>query len=212
MTRVINEYKDDIMSLREKKKLETKNKIFEVSGRLFKEKGFENTTVDEITKEAGIAKGTFFNYFPTKEALLMYFADQKDELIYNLIEKETIKSIPVKEKIKNLLVFLAESYEKDKELTKLVMFEYHRNIIHTGFTSDEPKNSIHRLSKILYDFLEEGIEKREIKNNIEVKKAAENLTAIYFHSLIMWLKSESDYSLCSDISEKIDLLFKGIGG
>ena len=212
MTRVINEYEDGIMSLREKKKLETKNKIFEVSGRLFKEKGFENTTVDEITKEAGIAKGTFFNYFPTKEALLMYFAEQKDELIYDLIEKETIKSIPIKDKIKNLLVFLAESYEKDKELTKLVMFEYHRNIMHTDLTPDEPKNSIHRLSKILYDFLEEGVKKRDIKNHIDVNKAAENLTAIYFHSLIMWLKSESDYSFSSDISEKIDMLFEGIGG
>jgi AcrR family transcriptional regulator len=212
MTKVINEYKDGIMSLREKKKLETKNKIFEVSGRLFKEKGFENTTVDEITKEAGIAKGTFFNYFPTKEALLMYFGEQKDELIYDLIEKETIKSIPIKEKIKNLLVFLAESYEKDKELTKLLMFEYHRNIMHTGLTSDEPKNSIHRLNKILYDFLEKGVKKGEIKNHIELIKAAENLTAIYFHSLIVWLKSESDYSFSSDISEKIDMLFDGIGG
>jgi AcrR family transcriptional regulator len=52
--------KKDKMSLREKKKIETKNRIFEVSGKLFKEKGFENTTIDEITKEAGIAKGTFF--------------------------------------------------------------------------------------------------------------------------------------------------------
>jgi len=42
------------MSLREKKKIETKKKIFEVSGRLFKEKGIENTTIDEIVKEAGI--------------------------------------------------------------------------------------------------------------------------------------------------------------
>ena len=92
------------------------------------------------------------------------------------------------------------------------MFEYHRNIMHTDLTPDEPKNSTHRLSKILYDFLEEGVKKRDIKNHIDVKKAAENLTAIYFHSLLVWLKSESDYSFSSDISEKIDMLFEGIGG
>ncbi len=46
------------MSLREKKKIETKNKIFKVAGRLFKEKGFENITVDEIIKEAGEPKIT----------------------------------------------------------------------------------------------------------------------------------------------------------
>ncbi len=61
------------MSLRDKKKIKTKNNIFDVAGRLFKEKGYEKTTVDEITREAGIGKGTFFNYFPTKEALLQDF-------------------------------------------------------------------------------------------------------------------------------------------
>ncbi len=59
---------------REKKNLETRNKISEITGRLFKEKGFENTTVDEITKKAEIGKGTFFNYYPAKEALLVDFA------------------------------------------------------------------------------------------------------------------------------------------
>ncbi len=199
------------MSLREKKKIETKNRIFEVSGRLVKEKGFENTTVDEITTEAGIAKGTFFNYFPTKEALLLYFVEQKDELIYNLIENETKRSIPTKEKIKNLLVRLAESYEKDKELTKLLIFEYRRYIGYSGLKPGEDKSRSHRLNKILHDLLEVGVEKREVKSHIEVKKAAEILTAVYFHSLIVWLKSESCFSFSMDISGKIDLLFEGIG-
>ncbi|MDG6244031.1 MAG: TetR/AcrR family transcriptional regulator [Methanolobus sp.] len=73
--------KRGIISLREKKKHETRNRIFEVSARLFREKGFKNTTVDEITKEAGIAKGTFFNSFLTKEALLFYFRQQNEELV-----------------------------------------------------------------------------------------------------------------------------------
>jgi AcrR family transcriptional regulator len=199
------------MSLREKKKIETKDRIFEASGRLFKEKGFENTTVDEIAKEVGIAKGTFFNYFPTKEALLLYFGEQRDELINNLIENEAKRSIPTKEKIKNLLICLAESYEKDKELTKLLIFEYRRYIGYSGLRPGEDKSRSHHHSKILHDLLEEGIKNREVKNHIEVKKAAEILTAVYFHSLIVWLKSESIFSFSTDISEKIDLLFEGIG-
>ena len=197
------------MSLREKKKIETKNRIFEVSGRLFKEKGFENTTVDEIAKEAGIAKGTFFNYFPTKETLLLYFGEQRDELIYNLIENETKRSIPAKEKITNLLVRLAESYEKDRELTKLLIFEYRRYI---GYSGLKPANSrSRRIIKILQDLLEEGMKNSEVKSHIEAKKAAEVLTAIYVHSLMMWVNADGDFSFSSDISGKIDLLFEGIG-
>ncbi|VVB86379.1 Bacterial regulatory proteins, tetR family [uncultured archaeon] len=199
------------MSLREKKKIETKNKIFEVSGRLFKEKGFENTTIDEITKEAEIGKGTFFNYFPTKEALLLYFVEQKDELTYSLIEIETARSIPTKDKIKNLLVFLAESYETDKELTKLLIFEYIKYIRSTGLKSGEDQSRHHRLSKILHDFLEDGVKKGEVKGGIDVKIAAETLTAVYFHSVMVWLWSENDYSISEDISGMIDLVFEGIG-
>ncbi len=199
------------MSLREKKKTKTKNRIFEVAGRLFKEKGFENTTIDEITKEAEIAKGTFFNYFPTKEALLLYFGEQKDELTYRLIENETARNIPTKDKIKNLLVFLAESYETDKELTKLLIFEYIKYIKFTGLKSGEIQNRRHRLGKILQDSLEDGLKREDVRRGIDVKKAAETLTAIYFQSLMAWLWSGNDYSFSEDISGKIDLVFEGIG-
>ena len=199
------------MSLREKKKIETKNKIFEVSGRLFKEKGFENTTIDEITKEAEIGKGTFFNYFPTKEALLLYFAEKKDELTYSLIESETAKSIHTKDKIKNLLVFLAESYERDKELTKLMIFEYIKYKRGTGLKFGEDHSRRNRLSRILHDFLGNGVKKGEVREGIDVKTAAETLTAVYFQSVMVWLWSESDYSISEDISGKIDLVFEGIG-
>ncbi|MGP8337397.1 MAG: TetR/AcrR family transcriptional regulator [Methanosarcinaceae archaeon] len=199
------------MSLREKKKIETKKKIFEIAGRLFKEKGFENTTVDEITKEAGIAKGTFFNYFPTKEALLLYFGEQKEVLICSIIENETTKNIPIREKIKNVLVFIAESCEKDKELTKLLLFESTRYMSHSCSGSGNCNDRFHRFAKILYDLLEESVKKGEIKSSIDIKKAAEIILGVHFHSLVIWLKSDDDISFSNNISEKIDIIFEGIG-
>jgi AcrR family transcriptional regulator len=199
------------MSLREKKKIETKNKIFEVAGRLFKERGFEGTSIDEITEEAGIGKGTFFNYFPTKEALLLYFGEQWDELIYSLIENELATSCSTRDKIKNLLAFLAKHYEKDKELTKLMVFESIKYLKFTGLKSDEVKKRQYRLIKILSDVLEEGVKEGDIKRTIDVKKVTETLIAIYLFSLMAWLKPESDYSFSRDISEKIDIVFEGIG-
>jgi AcrR family transcriptional regulator len=199
------------MSLREKKKKETRNKIFEVSGRLFKEKGFENTTVDEITREAGIAKGTFFNYFSTKDSLLLYFRKQKEELIFNILETQVSLHAPAKEKIKNFLVILAENYEKDKELTRLLFFEYKRFMKNS---SPHPDKKMHRgqvFIGILCDFLKEGVENGEIKRETDLKIASEILSAVYFNSLMMWLHSDSGTSFSKDISAKVDILFEGIG-
>lgn len=54
----------------ERKKEETKKKILTVAMGLFKEKGFEATTMEHIANEADIAKGTLYNYFPVKEAII----------------------------------------------------------------------------------------------------------------------------------------------
>lgn len=199
------------MSLREKKKQETKKRIFEVSGRLFKEKGFENTTVDEITKEAGIAKGTFFNYFPTKESLLLYFKEQREDLIFNILESQIPAGAPAREKIKNLLVLLAESYEKDKEISRLLFLEYKKFIINSGQKPHEKGHRHQRLISILCDFLEDGVKSGQIKKEIDLKATSEVLSAIYVHSLMMWLHSDTDHSFSKDISVKIDILFEGIG-
>jgi AcrR family transcriptional regulator len=183
------------MSLRDEKKIETKNNIFEAAGRLFKEKGYEDTTVDEITREAGIGKGTFFNYFPTKEALLMDFVQQKEELVYDLVLKEVKKNTSVREKIKNVLVLVAKSNECDKELTKLFVFEHMRR-----YGYDERKST--GLNILMCDLLEKGIGTKEVKKSTDIKKAAGNITGVYFASLLEWLWSQSDYSFSEDISKK----------
>ena len=50
-------------------KLETRRRILEAARRLFAQQGFESATTRDIAREAKVAAGTVFNYFPTKEAI-----------------------------------------------------------------------------------------------------------------------------------------------
>jgi AcrR family transcriptional regulator len=59
------------MRVTAQRKKETRRRIVRSARKLFKEKGFEQTTTRDIAESAGIAAGTMFNYFPTKEALAM---------------------------------------------------------------------------------------------------------------------------------------------
>lgn len=72
---------------RERRRTETRTRIFEAAMKLFSERGFSNTPVEEITDAADVAKGTFFNYFPNKEAIMEALAERQLGVIVEAEEK-----------------------------------------------------------------------------------------------------------------------------
>ncbi|NLC26008.1 MAG: TetR/AcrR family transcriptional regulator, partial [Fastidiosipila sp.] len=55
---------------RKEKAIQTRNKIYESAEQLFSQDGFENVSVDKIVKHAGVAKGSFYVHFESKDALI----------------------------------------------------------------------------------------------------------------------------------------------
>ena len=62
------------LSRRERKKLETRDRIYSSAMQLFQMQGFEETSIEQITQQADVGKGTFYNYFASKEAVVMEFS------------------------------------------------------------------------------------------------------------------------------------------
>lgn len=60
----------------ERRKEETKLKIVTVAVGLFKEQGIDETTMEQVAEVADIAKGTLYNYFPSKEAIISEYVQQ----------------------------------------------------------------------------------------------------------------------------------------
>src|SRR5436305_1426119 len=87
---------------RERRKEEMRSQIFQAAMRLFERKGVFDTTVEEITESADVAKGTFFNYFPSKEALLTKLAERQVGVI-----KKAAESAKTAEGMRPILIHMA---------------------------------------------------------------------------------------------------------
>ena len=83
-------------------KIQKRKKIIDKAWELFAKNGYEETKVEDITKDLGISKGSFYTYFATK-----------DELLYEILEK-------IKKKIINVLGAIDISQEPDKVLEDYV--------------------------------------------------------------------------------------------
>src|SRR5689334_25078067 len=109
------------LTRRERKKEETKERIFNVAMKLFKSRGFEETTVDDITEKADVAKGTFFNYFARKEAVLGYLWEARFLDVESNADSFILSKGSAREKLIRLYTDLAAAYQGDRELSWFVL-------------------------------------------------------------------------------------------
>jgi AcrR family transcriptional regulator len=98
---------------RQRKKAATRDRIRACALRLFREQGYDATTVEQIAAAAGVSHMTFFRYFPAKEDVAL--SDSYDPLIAELIG-QTPATWPVIERIRAVLVQgLKQVYGTDRD-------------------------------------------------------------------------------------------------
>ena len=92
------------LTLRAAKAQKTKTNIFETALMLFRTYGYDNVTIDEITRSAGVSKGTFYSHFGNKESVLI----AQYQKINNYYE-DAFALIPSEITAGERLLFLAET-------------------------------------------------------------------------------------------------------
>jgi AcrR family transcriptional regulator len=106
--------------LRERKKMATREALHEAAVKLFAQKGYGNTSVDEIAAAADVSRSTFFRYFGSKEAVVFSMPDDAGERYLELLAARPADEGPLKA-VEEALVQL--STEGDTESQRSVAID-----------------------------------------------------------------------------------------
>ncbi len=99
--------------LRERKKRKTRESIQREAMRLFQQQGYEETTIEQIAAAVDVSPSTFFNYFPTKEDVVLY--DAYDPVIASLL-LERPAGEPLSVAVRNVLETMAGVFDRDRDV------------------------------------------------------------------------------------------------
>lgn len=115
-------------------KEKTRQAILQAALALFAEKGFYQTTTKAISRRAGIAEGTLFNYFPSKEDLALYFFERElDAVIHWYQHDQRIQKVPLPEKLFAVI---------HRSLTRLAPYEEFIGAVHLRALAPTSKLSL----------------------------------------------------------------------
>jgi AcrR family transcriptional regulator len=108
-------------SLRERQREERAALIIGAAGDVFADKGYYDASIDEIAARAGIAKGTVYLHFDSKEDLLVALVEQQISAFLEHVDHVACEPLPVRERLERILlyVFLRMHEQRNQVLLEL---------------------------------------------------------------------------------------------
>ncbi len=142
---------------RRTRKAGRKEEIIESAAGLFSQKSYHDVTMDDIAEKVGVAKGTIYLYFDSKEKLYLEILEETYEEIESILEKETAKSDPGPMKLKKVLTLIFKFYLQNLDVLRILSRdETHLIREHYEFTEHWRLRRIKLYRKILEKGINEG--------------------------------------------------------
>jgi AcrR family transcriptional regulator len=195
-----------ILPRRERKKHQLKEAIYNTAIELFLKKGYDHVTIEDITEKVDVAKGTFFNYFASKDAILPYFLSKHLEEIRERLPKEMERYKTAQQKLQHLFYLLGKLVLDNELLIKWVLMESFRLKVY----QKEQTEIFGNILRIMVQILREGQEKDEFRKNIAPLESAEILESIFFFSAMRWLTYDNQTPIIEDLRNKVNYFLDGI--
>jgi TetR/AcrR family transcriptional regulator, fatty acid metabolism regulator protein len=171
-----------------KKAVDKRSIILEAALKTFVKRGYPSTKVAEIASEAGVAEGTLYNYFQSKEDLLLALFDEKWGGIISEIRGKIARLDDPNKKLKAIFSVVVMMFKKNRQLAELFMVDIKQSSI---FLNNYTINRIVEFLDLIEQVLEEGKRKGIYRRDLDTRVAKMIIFGAAQGILLSWVLSES---------------------
>jgi AcrR family transcriptional regulator len=188
---------------RERKKLATRDRIFECAVALFASQGYDETTMEDIGECADVARATVFNYFARKEDIVFEWIARRRAEVATILAGGEQQATDTASRLRRAFRALAHAYEDDPVTGRAMV----RAFLRVGgplvaYTSETPT--------LLADTIRSGQEQGDIPPGVDPTRAGLVLFDAYLGILYRWVGEDETQSVEENLTATLDLVLAGI--
>jgi len=183
----------------------TKRKIFETSMKLFAEKGYDATSIEEITATVGVAKGTLYYHFSSKEEIFNFLIEEGIKLLQNSIDIKTAKLDNYIDKLKAVILIQIKIVNKYEDFITILLSQFYGKEARNKMCQKHVFEYIAKIERIV----KEGMEVGQIKKG-NANVIASEIYALIASTLVYKMKSQEDVEVIKLYKEFENTVIEGI--
>jgi AcrR family transcriptional regulator len=183
----------------------TKRKIFETSMKLFAEKGYDATSIEEITATVGVAKGTLYYHFSSKEEIFNFLVEEGIKLLQNSVDIKTAKFTNYIDKIKAIVLIQIKIVVKYEDLITILLSQFWGN----GQRHQKCQKHIFEYINKIENIVKEGMEAGQIKKG-DSQAIASEIYGLICSSLVYKTRSEEEIDIMKLYKEFENTVIEGL--
>ena len=192
--------------LRRERSLDTRRKLVRAAARLWSERGYDATTVEEICSAAGVGRTTYYLYFESKDRLLLEVTLATARGVAGDVE-ETVAAGTLDEQLRAFIDGLVRRMESvPKSLAALTM----RHAV-AGTTQPSPgRRDVVLFDDILTHILRDAQRRGEIRADVDTREIGDILGGTTMDALQRWAGERVGLNLRDSLELRFDLILDGI--
>ncbi len=189
--------------VREEKKRLTRKAILEAAITLFGSKGYDQTSIDRLAREAGVGKGTIYSYFCSKSEILLAFCEDELEFLHDEMKRNINDDTPLLEVLIEIFLIEFRYVTRNREFGRVFLREV---VFPSDAIVNRSKEIDDRFIALFIPLFLKAQERGELRLDVELIFAIGHFYSLYLLTLSAWYSGrllEED-----DVVASLTTLFK----